>query len=244
MIKRITLESLRNGEYLQFISDALTIVKINDPVKLKVAPQYDQLLRLLTDLEAIFKTPIGNALSESLIALDERRNNALSGILALVNGYGYSTHSTIKYAAQVLKKHLNVFETLAVRDNYQTETAALRSIINDWNNMAEYDIALDALNLVSWKNELEMANNQFAAQYQSRTQEFGAASPDMLKAKRLETNSFFYALRNILDAYFTINAGAEPFANAVTSFNKLIDNYNVLLAKRGSLIEVAPPATT
>lgn len=243
MIKRITLMSLRNEEYNQFIADTLTTVKSNDPVLLKVQPQYEHLLQLSISLEKIFNAPAGSSLSQALIALDERRDNALNGIMALVNGYGFSTDTTIKYAAQVLKKHLSILGCSMAPENYQSETDTIKSIINDWNNMAEYDIALDALNLVSWKNELEISNNHFAAQYLDRTQEDGAASPDTLKAKRVETNTAFYALRNNLDAYFTINSGAAPFSNAVASLNGLIDNYNLVISKRGTSIKTEPPAT-
>ena len=240
MIKRITLESLSNEEYIQFLTDVLSAVKNSDPVRLKVTLQYEQLLKLSMDFKAMFKPPAVSAFSESLIVFDDRRNNALKGILALVNGYTYSTHSTIKYAAQLLQKHLAVFESSMLRDGYQTQTAIIRSVLNDWNNMAEYDIALDALNLVSWKIELEMANNQFAAQYLARNQELGAAGADTLNAKRLETNTSFYTLRNNLDAYFTINNGAEPFGNIVASLNKLIDNYNLPAVRRGNTIDVEP----
>lgn len=241
MINRITLMSLRNGEFAQFIADVLATTKNNDPALLKVQIQYDQLLQDSISLEKLFKTPVNTALSDALLALDERRDNALNGILTLVNGYNYSTDSTIKYAAQILKKHLSVFGTGVARDNYQSETATIRSIIDDWDNMPEYDIALDALNLVTWKNELEIANNQFAKQYLARAQEAGMASPDTLKAKRLETNTAFYALRNNIDAYFTINNGAAPFGNTVASLNGLIDNYNALIARRGSSLENVPP---
>ena len=231
-INNIDIAKLRNGEYVQFIVDVLAIVQANNPSLLMVEEQYNNLLALSNNMETLFKTPQGSIISDELIALDDRRDSALNGILALINGYVYSTEETIKSAAIRLSNHLSIFGSSIARDNYQSETATIRSILADWESRPELDIAISTLNLTLWQTELENANTLFAAQYLARAEENGTASPDNLKAKRAETNAAYYELRDNLNAHFTINKGIDPFGKTVSFINGLMDSYKSLLARR------------
>jgi 50S ribosomal subunit-associated GTPase HflX len=55
MIQAIDLTKLRNAEYLQFTTDVLRIVDINNPTTLQVQAKYDALNDFKNDLETLFK---------------------------------------------------------------------------------------------------------------------------------------------------------------------------------------------
>ena len=245
MIKSIALKDLRNGEVLQFNTDILAIVNLNNPLVLKVQPEYNNLLVVNQVIEGLFKTDSSNPITEELQALDARRDAAINGMIAVINGYSYHFNAAINTHATHLKNHLNLFGAGIARDNYQSETTTLRTIINDWINKPELAVAVTALNLIDWKNELETANTSFASKWLTRTQELGAVSSDTIKAKRTDAANAYYTLRETLDAYNTINKGADPFGKTINELNALIDQYNVLLAgRKGGGTNVTPSVPT
>jgi len=74
--------------------------------------------------------------------------------------------------------------------------------------------------------------------YLDRAQETGAASPENSRSKRVEANEAWYVLRDLINAYYTIEKGAAPYGPTVTFINGLIEYYNNLIAKRGQGEEV------
>lgn len=232
MINSIPLQTLRNGEFLQFIADVLGIVSLNNPAQLQVNSQFTQLQTEYSALQELFKTDRGNPVTDEILALDIRRDDAVTGMSALVNAYTYHFNPALRNPANVLQANLKLYGAGIARDNYMSETASISSIVGDWKNKAELQAAITTLQLADWLTELEQANTAFNTRYISRTQEMGAASPDNIKLKRVMVANAYYALRDHVDAYFTINQGAEPFAKATNEINALVDQYNALLAGR------------
>lgn len=241
MITSIDLAKLRNSEFLQFMTDCLSIVNLNNATTLQVKQQYSSLQAITKTIETLFKIDPSNSLSDELQALDARRDAAINGIAELINGYTYHYDAATKAHATTLSKHLAIFGIGIAKNNYQSETTILRSIINDWNTQPKLTAALTTLNLISWKTELETANNAFATKYLTRTQQLGAANPDSIRNKRVEAINAYYALRDRIDAFFTVNEGAAPYSKAVNELNALITQYNTLLAGRQAKADVPTP---
>jgi len=117
--------------------------------------------------------------------------------------------------------------------NTQAETATLNSIHGDWEIKTELKAAITKLNLTAWVAELKTANNLFQQKFLARTQEYGAASPETLRAKRDETIAAYYELRNFIDAYEVIQPGAA-ITKLINELNALIEQYNALLKTRAT----------
>jgi Family of unknown function (DUF6261) len=241
MIISIDLRGLRNSEFVQFGSDVLSIVKINDPQALGVLAQYDALAAANKTVENLFNKEQASATTDVLVALDNQRDRLINGISALVLGYTYSTDETQKRNALLLQTNIDSYGSGIAKENYQSETAIITNLIDDWTAKPELAAAIAALNLGSWQTELAAANAAFNAKYLVRTQEKGSASPESLKEKRTVATNAYYELRNFIDSYFTINKGAEPFRKTTNELNALIDQYNRLIAGRGRGPE--PPLT-
>jgi hypothetical protein len=239
MIKSIYLHNLRNGEYIQLMTDILAIVAKNDPNALQVSEPYNTLKAKLDSIESIFKIQQGNVISDELFELDARRDNAINGIISMVNAYSYSTDENLKKQALLLQNHLSAFGSGIARDNYQSQTASIRNILFDWNEQPELQAALTALNLEAWRTELSNANTLFGERYLDRAQQTGTASSESIKSKRMEANEHWYGLRDLINAHFTINKGAETYGGTVSFINGLLEYYNNLIARRGQT--EAPP---
>lgn len=243
MITSIHLNNLRNSEFLQFSEDFLGLVLLNNPDTLKVKPQYDK-LRLATDMvDALFKADRGSLMTDELVALDERRDTAITGISLHVQSLTYHFNESIRTQADALAANLANYDAGVAKQNYQAETAIISSILTDWAEKPALKAAIDALKIADWQAELATANTAFNTRYLTRTQELGAASPDTIKEKRLEATQAYYTLRDFITSYHTLNEGAEPYNKTVKELNALITQYNNLLAgRKGGNAENAEPA--
>jgi hypothetical protein len=243
MIANLQVQKLRNSEFIQFVNDTLSIVSLNDPQALLVLNQFNALTAEKTILETLFNKEQASALTNELIALDDQRDNVLNGIIALVTGYTYSLDPVQKKSAIALQTNITSYGTGIARENYQSETAIITNLLDDWNTKSELAAAIVMLNLSGWQTQLTVSNSAFNAKYLARTQEMGSASPDSLKEKRAVATTAYNDLRDFINSYFTINKGAAPFGKVTNELNALIDQYNRLIAGRGKATE-PPPAPT
>lgn len=243
MIKAIDLRGLRNSEYMQFMGDFTALVDANDPAALNVAPQNMALKNKGIEIDGLFKLTLKNEITEELVMLDKRRDNAINGIVSYVNAYLYHFDPVLVIAANHLNNNLKVYGASIASQNLQSETATITSVVGDWENKPNLVAAIGNLNLIAWKNELKAANILFNQKYLARTQEYGAANPENMKLKREETNVVYYELRKFLDAHFTI-INTPEYASAINQLNALVDQYNTLLNNRlagAAVPPVVPP---
>lgn len=232
MIDSINLQSLRNADFIQFNANTLGIVQRNNPEALHVQEQYDLLVLENNIILNLFKTDVANPITDTINTADVRRGDAFNGINTVLLGFTYHFDVTIKQQATLLHSHLASYGTGIARLNYQSKTLTIKSIVSDWTNNTELGDAITLLKLENWKIELEQANSNFDSLYLDRTQNMATASPDTMKAKRLDAINAFYDLRNNINAQFTINKGKDPFAKVTNELNALISQYNILLAGR------------
>jgi hypothetical protein len=241
MMNAIDLRNLRNAEYLQYIKNYLAIVLRNDPTVLKILAKYDALMDKSNELDALFKKILANENTAELLALDERRDDAINGIYYVAQGYDYHFEPTLQTAGKLIKESFSVYGGGIAKLNYQAETATISSLVTDWENKAPLVAAFTTLNLTAWKNEMKAANTAFDEKYLDRTQEYGDATPENLKSKREETNVVYYALRDRIDAYhLLVEVPPSPYTTVINQLNALIDQYNTLLNNRAP--EVPPTA--
>ncbi|WP_316846268.1 DUF6261 family protein [Pedobacter psychrodurus] len=244
MINSIVLQPLRNGEYIQFMTDTLNIVSKNNPEKLKVSAQYEALRAATDNVEKLFKISQASLVTEELEALDKRRDDAINGINLHIQSLTYSPDAVINKHAKILLAHLALFGTSIAKDNYQSETTSLRNIANDWKNKPELQAAVKALNLGSWLTELETANNDFNAAYVKRNEELATAPIEKLKELRNIANNLYYKLRTRINSNLDINDGAEPWAATVNLLNQNISTYTLLQTRRATETGEEPIAPT
>lgn len=228
MITNIHVQKLRNSEFLQFITDTLAIVSLNNPQALLVQNQYDALLAAKAVIDGLFNKEQASQFTEELIALDATRDSLIIGINALIEAHIHHFDTALKQHAIALRLNITSYGVGITRENYQSETAIINNLIDDWTTKPELAAAITALNLGPWKAQLETANANFSAKYLSRTQEMGATPAENMKTKRQEASKVYYELRDFITSYATINRGAAPFGKTVNELNALIDQYTKL----------------
>ncbi len=233
MISHIPLNNLRNGDFILFLLDILAIVEQNDPARLKVNDQFNFLQQLSNHIEVLSQSSEDNVFNNEIAKLDERRDNAINGINAIITAYTYSTDPILRNHALILANNLSNYGTNIAKTSFQSETVTLQCILNDWETKPGLAKAIEALGLNTWRKELVESNSLFNERYMTKTSETGKSTSDIIKLKRMETNGAYFKLRNRLNSYLDIHEGADPWGTTVRSMNRLIENYNFLLLRRG-----------
>ncbi|MBW8361432.1 MAG: hypothetical protein K0M56_04520 [Kaistella sp.] len=233
----IDLRMLRNAEYLQYMKDFAGIINLNGPASLQIAAKLTAFTTETAELEDLFKKALANDRTRIILQLDERRDNAINGISAFLQGYSYHYEADKKKNAEKLLANMAMYGSGIARQNYQSETATLNNMLNDFAQKPELAAAVTAFSLQPWLSELQDANTQFNDEYLTRTQEYGTANPETIKSKREEVNETYYALRDRIDALHTlVETPPSPYTTVINQLNALTDQYNALLLHR-----VVPP---
>lgn len=241
MIDSIDLQQLRNDEHLQLNKDVATLTLQNDPEALHIKPQYDALVLKNNELDALYKKQAASELTQEIDALDDRRDRAISGLVIVVDGYQYHFQAPISKAAVRLGTNLKLYGTAIARQNLQSETNILTSIVNDWETKPELTEAMTTLGLTAWKEELKVANTLFGAKYLERTVQYSEVTKETLIAKREETNQVFYKLRQHIEANATLDEDNPAYPKLMDQLNALIKQYNLVLEKRKKNEVDTPP---
>ena len=241
MIDAIDLMRLRNGEFLQFATNFSALVESNDPIALNVLKQHNNFKVAISVIEPLFKVERVNAFTQQLVLFDERRDKAITGLTTVIDGFCFHFNVLVAQAAKRLAADLQLFGTGVARQNYPAETASINGIISDWETKPELVTALALLGIADWKDELKEANKVFDQKYLERVKEYGATSPDTLKAKREETTNVYYELRKYLDANSVLH-NSPDYEKTIKELNALIGQYNTLLNARlkEPVIKTAP----
>lgn len=229
----IDLPKLRNAEYLQYVKDFAGIINLNNPEQLQIDAKLSAFTTKITELESLYKKALASEKTQTILTLDERRDDAINGIYFFLLSYTYHYDSEKQQKAQLLLDSIALYGGGIARLNYQSETATLNNLLRDWENKPALADALSYFDLSSWVSELKAANDEFNTQYLSRTQEYGDANPETLKIKREETNTAYYALRDRIDAlHLLVETPPSPYAQVINQLNALISQYNRLLVNR------------
>ena len=236
MINGIAVSKLRNSEFSQFISDALSLIQQNNPAKLNIKAEFDALKASHDQLVALLNPELGNSLTAQLEEADAKRDQAITGIVALVSAFTYHFDPTVNSQASKLNATIEKFGSGIARESYQSQTAIINSLLSDIRSSTDLVKAANSLQLSAWIEHLDTANQAFNTLYLQRVTNMSDNPVESVKDKRQTMSTEYYALRDMLTAYYTIKKGAEPFAATVGQLNELINQYNTLLTNRKSAV--------
>lgn len=241
MIQNADFSRYRAAEFIQFLTNVLRVIESNEPAGLKVAAQLAAVTESLAALDREYKKQTSSAITATLAELDERRDNALTGMLRVVSGFQLHFEPAKRNAARRIALVVDKYGSGVARLRYQQETGEIRSLVADLREDAAASAAMIALGVTDWLGEMDSANLAFDAAYVQRSQEM-AGEPSQLLALRATALEKWQALA----AHLTAHATLEPdpaLAQTIAELNRLIQDYNDAATRRSGEEEPAADPT-
>jgi hypothetical protein len=244
-IHEIVLRQLRNAEYIELEHGILDIINGVPPVKADLLTQYTIASDTLTLLNNAFLNDPASPLTTEINNLDDQRDQIITGLVAVTDGYCYSPIAAQAAAAAVLSHNLKVYGKSIAKQAFNAESTIIDNIVNDWTTQTALSNAVTTLGLGGWVTALSTANTQFRTKYAARTAALATESlvtPKSVSELRPEADLALTNLLKKLDGYYGVNDGTAPWNIVVAEVNVLIDKYNALLAGRKTRAKKDEPA--
>jgi hypothetical protein len=231
MIQSIEINKLRNSEYIQFKTQFLNILTTHNPTDLLVKPAYDVLVSQIATIENSFKLKQGSAKTNAIKAADIKRDECITGMYYYLLGLSTHFNETKRANAKVLLDVLAVYGSGIASQNFNAETATIRSLVNDLK-LPENVAITTALGIADWVTEMETQNNNFDTLFLERNKESSSDLSQSIETLRVGANKAYIDLKDRLNSHYIISDKAIKYVNCINELNALIDYYNNLLKNR------------
>jgi hypothetical protein len=231
MVQTAFIHKQRQDEVIQFLTDYITICKQNDPAGLKIQSKLHPLAETTEKLEAHFKVDQGSEITRHIIALDDRRDDAIICLTAVANAFLNHFDKTIKSAAEKLDSCIQRYGNRIYRLNYRAETSTITNLVEEIERTPELLEALKVLGLTSLLHELKESNEAFNDKYLARIKERAEAPKESSVELRKTAQTQFHELNDLIDAHIIVS-GITAYEPLVNQLNVLIEKYNAIVKAR------------
>jgi len=227
------LGQYRNSEFIRYMKNVVIICIENDPRELKIEAQVNGLEASIDPLDTLFMIERGNLLTDELMALDDRRDAAISGLRLAATAFAYHFEEPIQKAARLLAATMNKYGNGLARLNYVAETEVIVGIVSDVASNLTLSDAVERLNLTNWMTELETANQLFNQKYLARTNDYAAKPIGSLTELRSDTTQAYSNLTAHLVAHATLTP-LPAYTKLIAALDSLTEQYNRLVNSRSA----------
>lgn len=233
MYVSILYPKLRNNEFIQFFKNLTEILQSNDPEKLNIKIQLEELLPVLVLFADLYKPDRGSEITEELQEIDAQRDSCLQGIELQIKSFTHHYKPAKQEAAIQLSNSLETYGTGIARQNYQAETSTVNSILSKWEKERILIKSLTVLNLTDWADVLKSLNTQFNEKYLTRIADQAEAPEQKSIDLRVQIIDKYRTLMAHLQAYTTLSRD-NSYEKVNKQINTLIEQYNKMLTARSS----------
>lgn len=222
----------RNGEFLQFMKNVVTIYNNYNVNDLQLNDRMDTLHKSIAAMDEVFMSNTAHELTPELLELDKRRDKALMGIKLFLDSQMYKEEEEVVKAAEVLKLNYVSHGDRIDKLSYQQQTAVTDALMNDWESETSLLNGINLLGLNDWVSSLKVTNTEFNRIYVARA--LTAVSPVKIDEKRMLMRDAYLELTQDTASYARVSADKNIYQSIINSLNALIDNYNTAIAQRMS----------
>ena len=227
------LNRYRNAEYIQYMTDVLAFLEPHDLVALQLADPQTALVAVVEELNIAFKQPPGSELTPEIVALDDRRDRAISGLKRITESYTYHFMPQTAEAGSLLYLNISKHGDNLPRLGYQEQTAVLSSIIRDWESQAALVAAVSTLGLNAWLRELKTSNAEFAAKYLERVGKAAHNPAAPISELREQGTDTYRKLINHITAHATLSDN-KVYTDLLNEIDVLAGKYNQTVQNRST----------
>jgi len=236
-INELSLQRLKNEEHFQFHADFKGLVHTFNPATLKVDAAFAAYLPIFSNESEALDVIRKSMLTDDIAEADDLRDSTYIGLGDAIKSAGRHFRPEVQQAASRLQVIIGNHSNL-IRKSYDEETAAINSLINDFNTVGAADVAI--IGLTDWVNELQANNNAFDDLKKGRYTEEAGKTQLHMKEVRLQLDEAYHAVINRINALIIVN-GETAYSNFVNELNQRVESYSKLVAQRRGRIAKKPP---
>jgi hypothetical protein len=246
-IIRFNLKNLRNGEWFGFFTLFKGWEERFGKKNLGIEDLYDQFILLYEKISRLMEVLRKSALTRKIKEADRQRDKLFRGVYGVVKSSGAHPDAAKRDAAGHLLNLLNKYKLLILNRNMETKSAAAYNLLQDLHGTT-YAGDVSLLALAEWITGLEKAEQNFQALDAERTNESIDKPKEYLQLFRSETDSYYTAMINILDArllgdklggdivedsaYTGEGGPVNVVYQSVIALNEIVKKHRNLLARR------------
>ena len=214
-------KKFRVSESVQFFTDANTICRTYSVTNL--AKQIADFKKTSKELDIAYKQKLKSDFTAVLSELDSRRDNALTCLAKIANGYVNHYKPNKQEASVQITNCVKKYGSRIYDKNYQAETAILANLGDDlFSTMTSQ---LNLLHLKDVAQEMVDANTLFNQVYLERISETAKNEMDSAGEFIKDALIAYRTLTNHITAYNTISPSNE-LTEFIKKLNALITKYN------------------
>ncbi|MCK8523214.1 DUF6261 family protein [Aquimarina sp. D1M17] len=221
----------RNSEFMRYVNEIKNITTRYDPKNLNIVPQIiilnDHFIALHTDA----KKQVENTTSDTIEALDKRRDLAIIGMQSVCQSYTYHYDPEKRAAARVLLHSFDQCGKIIIYQNHHNKTDIINRLCEDWEKISVLKNALITLKLNKWAQELIEANSSFNWKYLQQKIEFETVKQLPIDEHRKAIENSYFVLLSHISVYKSIS-NSEDYDRLINDINHLTLQYNQLAEKR------------
>lgn len=227
----VNFSGLRNNEFLGYGNDVIKIIVGADPVALGLSVAFDPFKTEWENLSNYFALERASLLSDDLVNLDKRRDNALMGIKLVAEGYEKHFESAKKDAGERILATMEKYGKSIQNLNLLAETETVRNLVQDFEENLPVKNALVLIGLTDWVVELKNSNNEFNEVYLQRNEESSQKPDASFVEMRKPALEIYRKLIKRIDAKNELDPSAA-LTTLIALLEELILKYNLLVSNR------------
>jgi len=238
MINSVNFKLFRKSESVQFFNDIVTLCSESNPKALNIEAQFSTLSECVNSLNMNFVTDRSSEITNDLIALDQRRDKAITCLRMLTEGYTNHFDPAKSEAAKLLLQAIDKYGSRISKMNYQAETSTLENLGDVLQNDASVSDLVNKLNLSELTVEMIEANRAFNTRYLDRVRE-EAGQNEVATGELIKKSIACYRLLTAhIEAHNTLNSSGE-LSTLIDRINELIQRYNFTVQRKNTEDEAA-----
>ena len=232
-INRLHSPSLRNSEYTIFVNQIVSILTKHTPENLHLTKPFDRITATLPNLAKIKAQELSNALSNTLLDLDNERDTLLTVIVAQIKSMAKLSLPSIATHVLVLNRFFDMHGRDIAAATYNAETERINDLLADYDAKADVQAAFAGLNLTIFIDQLRTVNALFAEKFMQRTGEEAAIEKIDARTIRKETDKILTAFYDAFE-YCSTEYDDLDYTTPANELNTLIDYYKTQLKARAT----------
>lgn len=227
-IKNVHLNNFRNNEHVQFQTRFKNLVERLSAKILKIEALFNTYLLLYSQEIEAFDVIRKSDLVQLSEDADDLRDNTFRGMCHILESAHKHFRSEVREAAARLQVVFDYYGDLA-NETREGETADMSKFIVELKGKYAADVAI--VGLTEWVTELKTNNDAFDQLKQNKTTEASVRTQLKMKQERAKVDIAYSNIVAQINALILVE-GETNYTVVTNELNALIDEYNIIIAKR------------